>query len=126
MPSLNSYADIVRDWEGLLDAVLRSPEVQAGVEPERLALEQWLSQVRALKARQEELTALRQQATQDLSTTVARGKEAAIQLRAIVKAKFGPRSERLVHFNMAPLRKRVRRPPVLEEKREEKREVEAA
>jgi outer membrane murein-binding lipoprotein Lpp len=117
MPILNSHADIVRDWEGLLDAVLRSPEVQAGVEAERFAVEQWLAKVRDLKARQDELSALRQAVTQDLKAAVLSGKEAAIQLRAILKAKFGPRNERLVHFNVAPLRKRVRR-PVVEEKRE--------
>jgi hypothetical protein len=109
MPSLNSHADILRDWEALLDAVQRSPEVLTGVETERLALEQWLGTARTLKARQDELSALRQGVTQELTTTVARGKEAAIQLRAIVKAKFGPRSERLVHFKVAPLRKRPRR-----------------
>jgi hypothetical protein len=109
MPSLNSHADILRDWEALLEAVVRSPEVQAGVETERLGLEQWLGTAKTLKARQDELSALRQGVTQELNTAVARGKEAAIQLRAIVKAKFGPRSERLVHFKVAPLRRRPRR-----------------
>jgi hypothetical protein len=115
MPNLNSHADVVRDWERLLDAVLRSPEVQAGVETERVSVEQWLLRVRDLKARQDELSALRQGVTQELKAAVTSGKEAAIQLRAILKAKFGPRNERLVHFNMAPLRKRVRRPVVEEE-----------
>ncbi len=70
---------------------------------------QLLAEVRGLKARQDELTALRQQVTQQLKEAVARGKEAAIQLRAVVKAKFGPRNERLVQFKMAPLRKRPRK-----------------
>lgn len=109
MPSLNSYADIFRDWEMLLDASARSPEVQPGIEVERLVVEQVLSEVRALKARQDELTALRQQVTQQLKAAVVRGKEAAMQLRAVVKAKFGPRNERLVHFKVAPLRRRLRK-----------------
>lgn len=106
MPLLSSHADIIRDWEMLLEAGARSPEVQAAIEVERLALEQSLTTVRALKARQDELIALRQQVTQELRAEVARGKDAAIQFRALVKAKFGPRAERLVHFKVAPIRKR--------------------
>jgi hypothetical protein len=76
---------------------------------ERQSVAQLLAEVRFLKARQDELTALRQQVTQQLKSAVARGKEAAMQLRAAAKAKFGPRNERLVHFKVAPLRRRVRR-----------------
>jgi len=117
MPSLNAFADIVRDWESLLDAAERSPEIQPGIEVERQAVAQGLAEVRSLKARQDELTALRQQVTQQLKAAIARGKELAIQLRAVAKAKLGPRNERLVHFNMVPLRKRQRKPvekPVIE------------
>jgi hypothetical protein len=110
MPNLSSHADIVRDWRGLLDAADRSPEVKPEVEKERLAVVKALEEVETLKARQDELTALRQQTTQELRNAVARGKEAAIQFRAILKAKFGPKNERLVHFNVAPNRPRPRRP----------------
>jgi hypothetical protein len=109
MPSPNSHADVIRDWMLVLEATERSPEVQAEVEKERLKVAQLLAEVQALKARQVELTALRQQATQQLKATVAQGKEAVMQFRAILKAKFGPRNERLVQFNMAPLRKRSRK-----------------
>ncbi|HKH48868.1 MAG TPA: hypothetical protein VKM72_29730 [Thermoanaerobaculia bacterium] len=106
MPSLNTYADVVRDWRMLLDAVERSPEVKEEVEKERLGVERALGEVEALKARQDELTALRQQVTQELKASVVRGKESAIQFRAILKAKFGPKNERLVHFKVAPIRPR--------------------
>ena len=109
MPSLNAFADIIRDWEMLLDAAERSPEVLAGIDLERQAVAQLLAEVRLLKARQDELTALRQQVTQQLKDAVARGKDAAMQLRAVVKAKFGLRNERLVHFKVAPIRRRTRR-----------------
>lgn len=109
MPSQNAFADIIRDWEMLLDAAERSPEVLPGIEVERQLVAQLLAEVRLLKARQDELTALRQQITQQLKDAVARGKEAAMQLRAVVKAKFGPRNERLVHFKVAPIRRRTRR-----------------
>jgi hypothetical protein len=109
MPNLNAFADIIRDWEMLLDAAERSPEVLPGIEVERQLVAQLLAEVRFLKARQDELTALRQQITQQLKDAIARGREAAMQLRAVVKAKFGPRNERLVHFKVAPIRRRVRR-----------------
>ena len=109
MPSLNAHADIVRDWSLLLDAAERSPEVQPEVEKERQRVAQSLTEVQALKARQDELTALRQEVTQQLRTAVAQGKDAAMQFRAVLKAKLGLRNERLVHFKVAPLRKRPRK-----------------
>lgn len=116
MPSLRSHADVIRDWMMLLDSADRSPEVLAELEKERERLAQRLTEVQALKARQDELTALRQQVTQQLQTAVTLGKEAAMQFRAVVKGKFGPRNERLVHFKVAPLRKRPRKLVVVVEK----------
>jgi len=37
------------------------------------------------------------------------GRELAIRLRAVVKSNIGPKSERLVQFKIAPLRKRTRK-----------------
>lgn len=109
MPNINSLADFIRDNEGLLAAAERSPEIRDAIEPERLDVEQSLGVVKTLKARQEELGALRQETTQQLNAAVARTRDAAMRFRAIVKSKLGPRSERLVHFNVAPLRKRARK-----------------
>jgi hypothetical protein len=109
MASINSYADIVRDWTGLLEAAERNPDVQPSVEAERQSLAQALTEAQSLKARQDELTALRQEGTQQLNAVLTRGKETAMRVRAVVKGKIGPRSERLVHFNVAPLRRRTRK-----------------
>lgn len=116
MAGINSHADVIRDWHLLLDAVERSPEVLQEVEKERLKLAQWLTEVRALKARQDELKALGQEVTQKLKESVVEGKEASVQLRAILKAKFGSKNERLVHFRVAPKRKRVRKTLVVVKK----------
>jgi hypothetical protein len=109
MPEVNSQADLLRDSEGLLDAGERSPEVKEQIEPEFKTLEASLLNVRTLKARQEELTALRQEVTQQFKAAVVHLKESAMRYRAAVKAKLGPRNERLVHFKVAPLRKRPRK-----------------
>lgn len=117
MAGINSHADVIRDWHLLLDAVERSPEVLQEVEKERLKLAQWLTEVRGLKARQDELKALGQEVTQKLKDSVVEGKEASVQLRAILKAKFGSKNERLVHFKVAPKRKRVRKGLVVVKKK---------
>jgi hypothetical protein len=108
----NSQADIIRDWEGLIDAVLRSPEVLPSVEAERQLLGDILDNVHDLKARQEELNALRQETTQMLLDTIERGKEVAIQIRSVVRGKVGAYNERLVQYKMTPIRRRPRKKPV--------------
>lgn len=109
MASINSYADIIRDWVGLLEAAERNADVQPSIEAERQSLTQALSEAQSLKARQDELTAQRQGITQQLYAELSRGKEAAMRMRAVAKGKLGPRNELLVHFNIAPLRRRIRK-----------------
>jgi hypothetical protein len=102
----NALPDLMSDWSGLLTAVQEDADVLPNVEPHRQAMEQALKDVQEAKARQEMHTASKQQATQDLKAKVANGKEKAIRLRGAVRADIGPRSERLVHYRIAPLRKR--------------------
>lgn len=109
MPNPKSQADIIADIQGLLDAAERTPEVRALVEVEREALAQSMTLITSLKARQEELTALRQQVTQQLGAALAEGKERSMIFRSVVRGKLGIRNERLVHFKVAPLRKRPRK-----------------
>src|SRR4051812_44473182 len=109
MAEIKSQADIIRAGEGLLDADERSPDVP-DTERERQAVADSLTEVKSLKARQEELTAQRQETTQKLGAAITRLKDAMLIYRTVVRGKIGPRSERLVHFNVAPLRKRVRKP----------------
>lgn len=109
MSSINSQADVMTDWKGLMEASDRSPEVQQLVAPERQALGESLVEVETLKARQMELTAQRQEVTQQLKDAVKRGKVIAIQIRSMVRGKIGPLNERLVHFRVAPIRSRPSR-----------------
>ncbi|HEV8580947.1 MAG TPA: hypothetical protein VGX68_17915 [Thermoanaerobaculia bacterium] len=109
MPSKNSYPALITDFEGLLEAVNRTPQIQPSLETEQQALAQFLAEIQSLRARQAELTALKQQATQQLKATMEKAKEAAIKVRSMVKGKIGPKDEVLVHFNVAPQRKRPRK-----------------
>ena len=104
-----SQADVMADWEELLDAVAKNPDVQPSVEPERQSLAQLLTEMQDLKARQNELRGLSQQNTQRLAAVMVQGTEAALKVRSVVKGKVGPKSELLVHFKITPLRKRKRK-----------------
>jgi hypothetical protein len=106
---INSQADVMGDWKELLQAVQSDPEVQPSVTAESESLAQSLARFQSLKARQNELKGLRQEVTQQLKATAVEGKETAIRVRSVVKGKIGPKNARLVHFNIAPLRKRPRK-----------------
>ena len=109
MASINSHADVIVDWKGLIEASELHPEVQQLVAAERQALTESLVEVERLKMRQRDLTAQRQEVTQLLNEAVARGKVIAIQIRSMVRGKIGPKSERIVFFRVAPLRPQQRK-----------------
>jgi uncharacterized protein YoxC len=111
MSTAKSQNDVIRENEGLLEAADRSPELQQDLQKESQSVQESLGVVKTLKARQEELTAQRQEVTQQLTAAMGRLKEAGMQFRALVRAKLGLRNERLVHFKVAPLRKRTRGKP---------------
>jgi hypothetical protein len=106
MPQIKSFADLIRDWDKLLAACQDNAAALASIEPQRLALENLLAQGREMKNRQDALAAQKQLATQELEALKEQGKEAARRLRGAVKSLLGSRSELLVQFNVAPLRKR--------------------
>lgn len=114
MPTPSSYSDIITHWRQLLEAAAKSPELKSGIDEERAALEGAIADVEELKARQQELTAYRQEATQRLRAAVQRGRDLALRFRSVARAKVGPYNERMVHFNVAPIRGRSRKPVVVE------------
>lgn len=113
MPNVNSFPDILEDWEGLLAALKEHPELESALETERLTLEKDLAEARALKIRQESQNASRQEVTQQLKAVIAHGRGAAIAIRAVAKGKIGYRNERLVRFRVPPVRRRPRKPTVV-------------
>ena len=82
--------------------------VISAVGGEPTAVVQELTEVKALKARQEELTAQRQETTQKLKVAIERLRDVLLIFQAVVKGSLGPRNERLVQFKMTPLRRRSR------------------
>lgn len=111
MPNTTTYTDVIGDWEKLLAAVNEHEDVLPDIRDERAALQQALQDAKDEKARQESYKAARQLATQELEMLLDRGREIAMRLRGAAKLKIGPRSELLVQFGVAPLRRRTRRNP---------------
>lgn len=103
-----SYADFIRDWESLETAVTDHKEMLAGFEDHLVELQKARDEVKAVKAQQDLYAGAKQKATQDLGAALGRGKEAAVKLRGLVKAKLGPKNELLNRFGVAPVRRRTR------------------
>jgi hypothetical protein len=107
----SSKADIVQDAERLLRSVEVNPDGLAGVADEKTNLEAGLTEVRTLITRQMNAIGEKQKATQELRAAMKRMLDLTIQLRAVIKAKLGPRSEKLVEYLVPPLRARRRKAP---------------
>ncbi len=103
-----SYADNVLDWELLLQAYSDNVDVMLPAQPVQVLLAQSLDAVRDLKALQDSRSAQRQQTTQELMERIQIGREQARRLRGLAKGLIGTQNERLVQFQVAPLRRRSR------------------
>jgi hypothetical protein len=111
----NSYADMIRNWEKLLDACNQNAASLPGFEPFRDALAQLLSSTKGLKSAQDNFAGNRQATTQQVKNSVTAGWKAARQLRAFVKAHLGADSEHLVQFQIQPIRTRSHKARPVEE-----------
>ncbi|HEY0555366.1 MAG TPA: hypothetical protein VGG20_13975 [Thermoanaerobaculia bacterium] len=105
----NSYADMFRNWEKLLNSSNENAALLPGFEPFRDALAASLANTKALKDSQESFEGNRQAMTQQVQQAVVDGWKVARKLRALVKAHLGPNSEHLVQFDIQPIRKRPRK-----------------
>ncbi len=105
----NGYDKLISGWERLLAAAKESEEMFQGSESLQVALEWYLQETRAAKARQQEHVIGRRQATKDLDILVAAGGEAATRLKSLVKSRLGPRDGRLPKYGITPIGKRPRK-----------------
>jgi hypothetical protein len=105
-----SLADFVTDWETLLKNVSDAAAELPNMDVYKGALEKLLASAKDGIALSHARRGVKQQETKDLQELMGQGKDAAAQLRAAVKAHFGPRSERLLQFGIKPIRKRKKAP----------------
>jgi hypothetical protein len=113
MPQITAYADLFRDWEGVSGACAQNATLLPKSEALRPELDTILAQARDLKIQQENLSGNSQAMTQRLVQLVATGREVARKLRNQIKVELGSKSEHLVQFGIAPLRKHVRKTKVV-------------
>lgn len=108
MPNINSFADLVVDQEKLLRAFQDNAEFLSPAQAQRNTVAANLAQLQDIKARQDSFAAQRQRATQELVAQMKQAREDARRLRALVKGLLGTQNERLVQFQVAPVRSRPR------------------
>lgn len=104
MPKV-ALADTFHDWESLLRAAAELKD-QKGLHEHLDKLQAAYERLRELDAERASLQARHQQATQEMGEVKEAGKVAAVELRSVLKGILGHGNERLVQFNMRPIRKR--------------------
>jgi hypothetical protein len=105
-----NFATKVLDLEQLRESIAKHLALAPGVEKFLAPLDTTLARIRTLSALRTTLTADKQKATQDLNATVVEAQNMAIDARAVIRGEVGARSEKLVEFGVAPLRRRGRKP----------------
>ena len=94
----------VADLRGLSARAAENASSLPDITAEKNELDQSLELFDAARKQQKIHEAERQKATQDMRTALGRGKEAARQIRFATQFGLGARNEKLVLFNVAPLR----------------------
>ncbi|HEV7504895.1 MAG TPA: hypothetical protein VGS07_08295 [Thermoanaerobaculia bacterium] len=110
MSARQTFAQEMADWEALRTAAHDNAPNLPDAQRALVAFEDIMVKVQEMKARQDSLTAARQETTQLLNKLMLDGRELAMRLKAVVKSNLGPKNERLVQFKIAPLRKHTRKP----------------
>ena len=100
--------DQIQDWSELLTTVREEEAELAGAGPLITALEGTHAQAVSLRSRRDALAASAQEATGQVKTAFAEGRDAAIALRSYIRGVLGPRSEKLLRYGIKPIRKRRR------------------
>jgi hypothetical protein len=108
MPLLNSYADVIRDWESLLSSCRKNAELLSGMDSVVGPLDQILLRMKDLKSQQEQLEGTRRMTTQQLQQLRYEGYEAARRVRSFVRSQLGTKNEHLGQFKVAPIRRKPR------------------
>jgi hypothetical protein len=111
MPNKSSLADTVLEADQTLAAVTTNAALLPSAQRYQAPLAEAMAQLKALDVQRNTLTADKQKVTQDLKAAVRRVKDLLLNLRAAARGDIGPRSEKLVEFNVAPLRPRPRPKP---------------
>jgi hypothetical protein len=111
----NSIADAILAWEtALTNAKANATEVP-GIDGYTAPLEQTLEQAKALSAGLASRNALKQQDSKDRKTLIQEGNVQVSRLRLVLKAFYGPHSERIIEYGGRPIRPHSNKKPTVPE-----------
>lgn len=102
------YGITLNGWERLLLSLEANQADFPQLETYRVLLATALQQVRETTAEQLAMAASKQDASKRLQTLLAEGRKVATLLRTGIRQRYGNRSEKLVEFDLQPLRTRTR------------------
>jgi len=101
-----TFSAVTGSARRLLSVVADNPSEMPDVTLERSALERELAAAEEAKTRQDGHRGEKQLATQNMKAALESVREAAARLQNAAKFKLGAKNEKLVAFQVAPLRKR--------------------
>jgi hypothetical protein len=100
-PKSRSTPELLRDWEGLLEACKANGPSLPGLTEVLETLEDALIQMKTLESLREAAADTAQDTTKKLQQTRETGSESARRLRSFLKAHLGTRSEQLPQYGIA-------------------------
>lgn len=109
MRQLNSFADVLTDLERLLASAEANAQLLPGLDLAKVPLLPVIADLRRLLARRDTLNADKQVLSQEIIRILRQIREQSTEIRAVIRAKLGTRSEKLVEFRVAPRRPGKRR-----------------
>ena len=102
------YGVTINGWERLLVPLEANKQDLPHLETHRALLAGMVTQAREISAQQAAMAASKQEATKRLQALLVEGRKLATFLRTGVRQQYGNRSEKLVEFDLQPLRVRTR------------------
>ncbi len=104
------YGVTLNGWDRLLAALEANAAEFPQLDAYREELKAKIAAAQAASTQQAALAASKQDVTKQLQGVLADGRKLATLLRGGVRHRFGNRAEKLVEFDLQPLRTRVRQP----------------
>jgi hypothetical protein len=110
MPNHASFADVILEADQTLAASEVNADLLTSAVRYREPLREAVTELKTLDFRRQTMIADKQKLSQDMDASVRRVKDLLLHMRAAIRGDIGPRSEKLVEFNVAPLRRHPRKP----------------
>jgi hypothetical protein len=102
------YGTTLNGWQRLLTSMEANPQDFQSLEAYRAQLQTKLDAARQAAKEQAAMAAAKQDATKRLNDLLLEGRKLVTFLRGGVKQRYGDKSEKLVEFDLAPVRPKAK------------------